>query len=193
MVRTASTMLPLGTLAPKFALTDVVSGSTISLETFQGARGLLLMFICQHCPFVKHVENELGKIGHDYISKDIGIVAISSNSIETHPQDSPEKMRQQVARANFNFPYAFDETQDVAKRYTAACTPDFFLFDSSFQLAYRGQLDNSRPGNDLPVNGADLRQALDNVVAGRSVSPAQKPSIGCNIKWVPGNEPDYFG
>lgn len=193
MVRTASTMLPLGTLAPEFSLEDVVSGNTISLDTFKEERGLLVMFICQHCPFVKHIENELGKIGHDYSSKEIGIVAISSNSIETHPQDSPEHMKAQVERAQFNFPYLFDKTQEVAKRYTAACTPDFFLFDGNLKLAYRGQLDDSRPGNDLPVNGANLRRALDSVIHGTLVSPAQKPSIGCNIKWAPGNEPDYFG
>lgn len=193
MVRTASTMLPLGTLAPEFSLPDVVSGNTVSLDTFKSSKGLLVMFICQHCPFVKHVEAELGKIGKDYVPKEMGIVAISSNSLETHPQDGPEQMKAQVERANFNFPYALDETQEVAKRYTAACTPDFFLFDGNLKLAYRGQLDNSRPGNDLPVNGADLRRALDAVVQGRLVLPAQKPSIGCNIKWTPGNEPDYFG
>jgi len=193
MVRTASTMLPLGTLAPEFSLTDVVSGSTVSLKTFQGLKGLLVMFICQHCPFVKHIEDELGRIGHDYVPKEIGVLAVSSNSIETHPQDSPDNMRAQVERAKFNFPYAFDETQAIAKRYTAACTPDFFLFDSSLNLVYRGQLDDSRPGNDIPVNGMDLRRSLDNVVQGTLVSAAQKPSIGCNIKWAPGNEPDYFG
>ncbi|MEM6449898.1 MAG: thioredoxin family protein [Cyanobacteria bacterium P01_D01_bin.105] len=193
MVKTASTMLALGTSAPAFELTDVVSSDTVSLKTFSGAKGLLVMFICQHCPFVKHVENELGKIGHDYIPQGIRVIAISANSLETHPQDSPENMREQVTRANFNFPYAFDETQAIAKQYTAACTPDFFLFDSSFKLAYRGQLDDSRPGNNLPVNGADLRKALDDVVAGTPMSIEQKPSIGCNIKWSPGNAPDYFG
>ena len=193
MVRTASTMLPLGTLAPDFSLTDVVSGNTVTLETFKGTKGLLVMFICQHCPFVKHVEDELGKIGQDYVPQGMSILAISSNSIETHPQDNPDNMREQVKRANFNFPYAFDETQAVAKSYTAACTPDFFLFDGDFKLAYRGQLDDSRPGNDLPVNGADLRSALDSVVDASPISPDQKPSIGCNIKWAPGQEPDYFG
>ena len=193
MVRTASTMLPLGTLAPHFSLTDVISGNALSLETFRASRGLLVMFICQHCPFVKHVEAELGKIGQEFVPREIGIIAISSNSLETHPQDGPEQMREQAKRANFNFPYALDETQEVAKQYTAACTPDFFLFDGNLKLAYRGQLDDSRPGNDIPVNGVDLRRALDNVAVGRLVSPAQKPSIGCNIKWAPGNEPDYFG
>ncbi|MEL6902282.1 MAG: thioredoxin family protein [Cyanobacteria bacterium J06606_4] len=193
MVRTESTMLPLGTLAPEFSLKDVVSGNPISLDTFKGKKGLLLMFICQHCPFVKHVEDQLGKIGHDYLPQDIGILAISANSIETHPQDDPDNMRAQVDRANFNFPYAYDATQAVAKSYTAACTPDFFLFDGGFKLAYRGQLDDSRPGNDIPVTGNDLRAALDNVVAGKSVPEQQKPSIGCNIKWIPGQEPAYFG
>ncbi len=186
-------MLPLGTAAPAFTLEDVVSGKPISLDTFKGKKGLLMMFICQHCPFVKHVEDELGRIGQDYVPQGVGVLAISSNSIETHPQDDPDNMRQQVSRANFNFPYAFDATQEVAKSYTAACTPDFFLFDSDFKLAYRGQLDASRPGNDLPVNGADLRAALDKIVAGEPIDAEQKPSIGCNIKWAPGKAPAYFG
>jgi peroxiredoxin len=193
MVRTESTMLPLGTPAPDFDLVDVVSGERVSLATFKGKKGLLVMFICQHCPFVKHVEDELGRIGQDYVSQGMGVLAISSNSVETHPQDSPDNMREQVTRANFNFPYAYDETQAVAKSYTAACTPDFFLFDSDFALAYRGQLDDSRPGNDKPVTGADLRAALDRVVAGEEILDAQKPSIGCNIKWAPGGAPAYFG
>ncbi|MEL6813945.1 MAG: thioredoxin family protein [Cyanobacteria bacterium J06598_3] len=193
MVRTESTMLPLGTAAPAFTLEDVVSGKTISLETFQGQKGLLVMFICQHCPFVIHVEQALSRIGHDYVPQGVGILAISANSIETHPQDSPDNLRKQVKRADFNFPYAYDATQAVAKSYTAACTPDFFLFDSDFKLAYRGQLDDSRPGNDKPVTGSDLRTALDIVVAGNAVPEMQKPSIGCNIKWAPGNEPAYFG
>ena len=193
MVKTESTMLPLGTSAPDFTLEDVISRKTISLDTFKGKKGLLVMFICQHCPFVKHVEEQLGQIGHDYVDKGIGILAISSNSIDSHPQDSPENMREQVERARFNFPYVYDATQEVAKRYTAACTPDFFLFDSDFKLAYRGQLDDSRPGNNLPVDGKDLRAALDNIVNGDSIPEAQKPSIGCNIKWVPGQEPPYFG
>ncbi|WP_121968461.1 thioredoxin family protein [Leptolyngbya sp. BC1307] len=193
MVRTESTMLPLGTPAPAFTLEDVVSGETVSLDTFADKKGLLVMFICQHCPFVKHVEDELGRIGQDYVPQGLGILAISANSIESHPQDDPDNMREQVKRANFNFPYAYDATQEVAKSYTAACTPDFFLFDSDLKLAYRGQLDDSRPGNDRPVNGVDLRAALDKVVAGEPLPEAQKPSIGCNIKWVPGKEPAYFG
>ena len=193
MVRTESTMLPLGTAAPAFTLEDVVSGEAISLATFAGKKGLLVMFICQHCPFVKHIEDELGRIGQDYLPQGVGILAISANSIETHPQDDPENMRQQVKRAGFNFPYAYDATQSVAKNYTAACTPDFFLFDRDFKLAYRGQLDDSRPGNDKPVTGTDLRAALDRVIAGETVPNEQKPSIGCNIKWTPGREPAYFG
>jgi peroxiredoxin len=193
MVRTESTMLPLGTPAPDFSLEDVVSGKPLSLETFKGKKGLLVMVICQHCPFVIHVEAELGRIGQDYVPQGVGILAISANSIESHPQDDPDNMREQVKRANFNFPYAFDVTQEVAKSYTAACTPDFFLFDRDFKLAYRGQLDDSRPGNDKPVTGADLRAALDQIVAGQPVPEDQWPSIGCNIKWTPGNEPAYFG
>ncbi|MEL6490754.1 MAG: thioredoxin family protein [Cyanobacteria bacterium J06621_3] len=193
MVRTESTMLPLGTAAPSFSLADVVSGETITLDTFKGKKGLLIMFICQHCPFVKLVEDELGKIGQDYIPQGIGVLAISANSIETHPQDNPDNMREQVKRASFNFPYAYDATQDVAQSYTAACTPDFFLFDSDFKLAYRGQLDDARPGNGRPVDGKDLRAALDQLVSGETIPTDQKPSIGCNIKWAPGNEPAYFG
>ncbi|MEL7331214.1 MAG: thioredoxin family protein [Cyanobacteria bacterium J06560_2] len=193
MVRTESTMLPLGTSAPAFSLEEVASGKTITLEDFQGKKGLLVMFICQHCPFVKHVEDELGKIGQDYVPVGMGVLAISSNSIESHPQDNPDNMREQIKRANFNFPYAYDATQEVAKSYTAACTPDFFLFDSELKLAYRGQLDDSRPGNGKPVTGEDLRAALDQLVAGQTAPTTQMPSIGCNIKWAPGNEPAYFG
>ena len=193
MVRTASTMLPLGTTAPDLSLTDVVRGDALSLASFKGKKGLLVMFICQHCPFVKHIEDQLGQIGQDYIPSGMAILAVSANSIETHPQDDPDNMRQQVQRANFNFPYAYDATQEVAKSYTAACTPDFFLFDSDFKLVYRGQLDDSRPGNDVPVTGSDLRAALDKVIAGAAMPEEQKPSIGCNIKWIPGKEPAYFG
>ena len=193
MVRTESTMLPLGTSAPAFSLKDVVSGDPLSLSKFSDKKGLLVMFICQHCPFVLHVESELSRLGQDYVPQGLGILAISANSIKTHPQDSPEKLREQVKRAAFNFPYAHDKTQEVAKSYTAACTPDFFLFNQDLQLAYRGQLDNSRPGNDKPVTGADLRAAIDKVIAGKTVPEAQMPSIGCNIKWSPGNEPSYFG
>ncbi len=193
MVRTESTMLPLGTAAPSFSLEDVVSGKTITLSDFKGKKGFLVMFICQHCPFVKHIENELANIGQDYVPQGIGVLAISASSIETHPQDSPDNMREQVSRAHFNFPYAYDASQAVAKSYTAACTPDFFLFDGDLKLAYRGQLDDSRPGNEKPVNGKDLKAALDQLVSGQSVPTDQMPSIGCNIKWAPGNEPAYFG
>lgn len=186
-------MLPLGTPAPDFSLTDVVSGNPLSLSSFADKKGLLVMFICQHCPFVLHVESELTKLGQDYVPQGLGILAISANSVETHPQDSPDKLREQAKRASFNFPYAYDETQEVAKSYTAACTPDFFLFDKDGKLAYRGQLDDSRPGNDKPVTGQDLRAAIDKVIASKPISEDQKPSIGCNIKWVPGKAPSYFG
>lgn len=194
MVMVSSTMLELGTPAPDFALPDVVSGDTISLDTFAGKSALVVMFICQHCPFVKHVQDELAKLGHDYVPKNVGIVAISSNSLQTHPQDRPENLKAMAETLGFNYPYCFDETQAVAKAYTAACTPDFFVFDGDRKLVYRGQLDGSRPGMDEPpVTGADLRAAIDTVLAGKSLSPDQKPSIGCNIKWTPGNEPEYFG
>lgn len=192
MVKTASTMLDLGTKAPNFALPDTVSGKTISLDTFGEKKGLLVMFICQHCPFVQHVQQELARIGQDYMEQGLGIVAISSNSVETHPDDAPEKLKAMAEEQGFNFPFCYDETQEVAKTYTAACTPDFFLFDSSRALVYRGQLDDSRPGNDQPVNGKDLRAAIEKVLADEPISPEQKPSIGCNIKWAPGNEPPYF-
>ncbi|MBD2111401.1 MULTISPECIES: thioredoxin family protein [Cyanophyceae] len=193
MAMVESTMLPLGTAAPHFELRDVVSGQTINLGTFADAPALLVMFICRHCPFVKHVEQELGRLGRDYGPKGVGIVAISANSLQTHPQDGPEHLKAQAQAVGFTFPYCFDETQEIAKAYTAACTPDFFLFDEAKTLAYRGQLDDSRPGNNLPVTGEDLRTALDAVLAAEAMPGHQKPSIGCNIKWTPGNEPDYFG
>jgi peroxiredoxin len=193
MVKTASTMLALGTAAPEFHLPDVVSGETISLATFSGSKALLLMFICQHCPFVKHVQSELAKIGHDYGDRPLGIVAISANDVANYPDDSPQKLKQMAQEFNFNFPVCYDESQSVSKSYTAACTPDFFLFDSSSKLVYRGQLDDSRPSNGVPVTGKDLRQAIDAVLQDREIDFEQKPSIGCNIKWKPGNEPDYFG
>lgn len=193
MVMVESTMLHLGTNAPDFSLPDVVSGDTITLNTFTGAPGLLVMFICQHCPFVKHVQDELARIGKDYGPKGLGIVAISANSLQTHPQDNPDNLKAQAQAVGFTFPYCFDESQDVAKRYTAACTPDFFLFDQHQKLVYRGQLDDSRPSNGVPVTGKDLRAALDAVLAGDVPALEQKPSVGCNIKWTPGNEPTYFG
>ena len=193
MVKTASTMLELGTQAADFKLKDVVTGETISLETFRGKDALLVMFICKHCPFVVHVQDELAALGHDYKGSALGIVAISSNDAQGYPEDGPEKLAQMANSLNFEFPYCYDGTQEVAKAYKAACTPDFFLFDQGRRLAYRGQLDDSRPGNQAPVNGKDLRFAIDSVLAGRTLSPEQTPSIGCNIKWRPGNAPLYFG
>ena len=193
MVMVSSTMLALGTPAPDFSLADVVTGKPISLETFADKSALLVMFICQHCPFVKHVQAEIARLGQDYGPKNMGIVAISSNSVETHPQDAPEHLKAMAEKLRFTFPYGYDESQAVAKAYTAACTPDFFVFDGDRKLVYRGQLDDSRPGNDIPVTGKDLRAALDAVLVGQAVDPNQQPSIGCNIKWSPGNEPDYFG
>ncbi|MCG6133920.1 MAG: thioredoxin family protein [Nostoc sp. LLA-1] len=193
MVLTASTMLPLGTQSPDFHLPDVVSGKTISLATFAEKKALLIMFICQHCPFVKHIKSELAQLGKDYSTSDLGIVAISANDAEKYPDDAPESLKTMATELDFKFPLCFDETQEVAKAYTAACTPDFFVFDAERQLAYRGQLDDSRPSNGKPLTGADLRAAVEAVLAGKSVPGEQKPSIGCNIKWKPGNEPSYFG
>lgn len=193
MVLTASTMLELGTPAPDFQLPDVVSGQSISLATFANYKALLVMFICQHCPFVKYVQDELAKIGQDYQPQNLGIVAISANDIHSHPLDDPEHLLAMATSVGFNFPICFDESQEVAKQYTAACTPDFFVFDQDRKLAYRGQLDDSRPSNDLMITGQDLRAALDAVLADQPISTEQKPSIGCNIKWKPGNEPSYFG
>ena len=193
MVKTASTMLALGTAAPEFQLQDVVSGKTISLDNYKDSKALLIMFICQHCPFVKHVQDELAKIGRDYSQQPLGIVAISANDVANYPNDSPEKLKQMAEELSLNFPICYDESQEVSKAYTAACTPDFFLFDANNQLAYRGQLDDSRPSTDIPVTGEDLRKAVNLVLQGDTVDFKQKPSIGCNIKWKPGNEPDYFG
>jgi thiol-disulfide isomerase/thioredoxin len=178
-----SVMLALGTAAPDFALPDAVSGETVRLGTFAGKNGLLVMFICPHCPFVKHVQSELAKIGHDYAGASLGIVAISSNDVAQFPDDGPDGLRQQARELRFNFAYCYDESQDVARAYQAACTPDFFLFDAQRKLAYRGQLDGSRPENGVPVTGSDLRAAIDAVLAGKPVSADQKPSIGCNTKW----------
>ncbi len=192
MVMTPSTMLPLGTAAPDFALPDT-DGNTVSLGDFTDAKALLVMFICNHCPFVVHVADELARLAKDYQPKGLSVVAISSNSIESHPQDGPEKMKEEKAQRGYTFPYLYDASQAVAKAYTAACTPDFFLFDGGHKLIYRGQLDDSRPNSGIPVTGEDLRAALDAVLAGQSASSDQKPSIGCNIKWKPGNAPAYFG
>ncbi|QOV22151.1 thioredoxin family protein [Anabaenopsis elenkinii] len=193
MVLTASTMLPLGTQAPDFHLPEVVSGKTISLNTFADQKALLIMFICQHCPFVKHIKTELAQLGKDYFNSDLGILAISANDAQKYPDDGPESLKAMAIELDFKFPLCYDQTQETAKAYTAACTPDFFLFNAQRQLAYRGQLDHSRPSNNQPVTGADLRSAIAAVLAGQPVTIEQKPSIGCNIKWKPGNEPIYFG
>jgi peroxiredoxin len=192
MVRTASTMLPLGVSAPDFQLTDVVSGAAISLATFTGKPALLVMFISVHCPFVKHVQTQLAQIGKDYNAQGLGMVAISPNDIEKYPDDAAEHLAALAHAEGFNFPVCCDLSQAVAKLYTAACTPDFFLFDGDRRLAYRGQLDDSRPSNGKPVTGQDLRHAIELLLAGKEVDPNQSPSIGCNIKWIAGNEPEYF-
>jgi thiol-disulfide isomerase/thioredoxin len=188
MSRTESMMVELGTVAPAFELTDVVSGRAVGRDDVAAdTKGLLVMFVCPHCPYVKHVEAELGRIGKDYAGR-IGVVAINSNDLVEYPQDGPEQMKEQVEKNGWNFPYLLDETQEVAREYEAACTPDFFLFDAEMKLVYRGQLDESRPrrgdfGNDVPVTGSDLRAAMDAVVAGEKPTAEQKNSIGCNIKW----------
>ena len=191
MAATPSTMSPLGTAAPDFKLSDP-QGKMIALSDFAGARALLVMFICNHCPFVKHIAHGLVDLGNVYQSKGVAVVAINSNDVEKHPDDRPLMMAEEVVSRGYTFPYLFDETQETAKAYRAACTPDFFVYDQDRKLVYRGQLDDSRPSNDMPVTGADLRAALDAVIEGRPVNEDQKPSIGCNIKWKPGNEPDYF-
>ena len=183
MSLTESTMLELGTLAPGFALTDVVTGRTVSRDDFHGQKALLVMFICAHCPYVKHIERGLAALGRDFAAQPVGIVAISSNDAVTHPADSPAGLKRQAETYGFAFPYLYDETQAVARAYKAACTPDFFLFDADFRLAYRGQFDSSRPGNGIPVTGEDLRSAIDTVLSGKPVLTGQRPSIGCNIKW----------
>jgi peroxiredoxin len=185
-------MLPLGTRAPDFALVDSVTGKPVKLADFPKKKALVVMFICNHCPYVKHVRDGLTTFGRDYEKQDVAIVAISANDPETHPDDAPEKLAAEARANGWKFPYLFDATQAVAKKYTAACTPDFFLFDAFKKLVYRGQFDASRPGNGVQVTGADLRAALDAVLAGKAVSPQQKASLGCNIKWRAGNEPEYF-
>lgn len=183
MSRTESTMLELGTEAPDFALTDVITRKTVHRDDFRDKKALLVMFICAHCPYVKHIEKTLGKLGSDYTGKPVGLVAVSSNDVATHPGDSPDNLKAQAKVNGFAFPYLYDESQAVAHAYQAACTPDFFLFDSNFKLVYRGQYDSSRPGNDVPVTGEDLRAAIDTVLAGKPVPTEQRPSLGCNIKW----------
>lgn len=183
MSLTPSNMLPLGTPAPAFSLPDTVSGNTLSLVDIKGTQATVIMFICNHCPYVKHVNKTLVNVASHYMSKGVSFIAISSNDVASHPDDSPERMKAVAEQEKYPFPYLFDETQEVAKAYDAACTPDFYVFDSGLKLVYRGQLDDSRPSNKKESTGADLRQALEAVLAGQPVSPLQKPSIGCNIKW----------
>ena len=191
MVRTSSTMLELGTKALDFALPDVVTGKTISLDTFTGNKALLVIFLCRHCPYVQHVREELAKLGRDYSGRSVGIVAISANDAVNYPEDRPDSLEEMAVELGLKYPLCYDESQSTAKAYTAACTPDFFLYDQSRKLVYRGQLDDSRPGNNVPVTGRNLRAALDAVLAGYPVSTQQKPSLGCNIKWKTGREPAY--
>ncbi len=183
MARTPSNMLPLGTQAPDFKLPDTISGGSFELDQLKGRKGTVIMFICNHCPFVKHVNQGIVSLAKDYQGHDIGFVAISSNDVENFPQDAPELMKANALQEGFSFPYLYDETQEVAKAYDAACTPDFYIFDNRLKLVYRGQLDDSRPGNGLSVTGKDMRVALGALLAGNAISAIQKPSIGCNIKW----------
>jgi peroxiredoxin len=195
MVRTPSTMLPLGTTAPEFALPDyreAPGGDIASLEDFAGAPALLVAFICNHCPFVQHVAGELAALGRDLAARGVAMVGINSNDVDAFPADAPDRMAAEARRQGWTFPYLFDESQQVAQAYRAACTPDFYLFDGDRRLVYRGQLDGSRPGNGVPVTGKDLRAAVDAVLAAEPVGDDQWPSVGCNIKWKPGNEPDWF-
>ncbi len=184
-------MLPLGTVAPDFRLPDT-NGKTVSLADFKNAPALLVMFICNHCPYVIHIRAGLAQLARDYQAKGVAVVGISANDAANYPEDSPARMKEEVKTAGYTFPYLYDESQAVAKAYRAACTPDLFLFDRDRKLVYRGQFDDARPGNSAPVTGKDLRAALDAVLAGKPVSATQKPSMGCNIKWKAGNEPDYF-
>jgi len=191
MAQTPSTMLPLATLAPDFNLPEPATGKTFSLADFQSSPALLVMFISNHCPFVKHIRAALARLAADYRAKGLGSVAIGANDAANYPDDSPARIAEDAKALGFSFPYLYDESQAVAKAYRAACTPDFFLFDANRTLVYRGQFDGSRPGNSIPVTGADLQAAVDALLAGQPISPDQKPSIGCNIKWKAGNEPDY--
>jgi peroxiredoxin len=189
MALTESQALGRGTEAPPFSLPDVVSGEAVSLDDYAGRAALVVVFICNHCPYVKHIKEGLAAFGRDYADKDVGVVAISSNNPSTHPQDHPDRMREDAERFGYAFPYLFDETQEVARAYRAVCTPEFYVFDRGRKLVYHGQFDDSRPGNDVPVTGADLRAAVDALLAGRPVPTDQTPSIGCNIKWKPGMAP----
>ena len=193
MAATPSTMLPLGTSAPDFKLSDA-DGSTIRLADFNGSQGLVVAFISNHCPFVKHLRHRFGELADEYMPKGVSFVAIGSNDVENYPDDGPDKMKEEKEIAGYHFPYLYDETQMVAKAYRAACTPDFYLFDSNHKLVYRGQFDDSRPGNGRSITGKDLRAAIEAVLTGEAIpEDKQKPSLGCNIKWKPGNAPDYFG
>ena len=192
MVRTPSTMLPLGTPAPDFKLMNV-DGREVELADFADKPALLVMFMCNHCPFVIHVADQLAQLSSEYMARGVAVVGINSNDTAAHPADSPERMVAEAEERGYQFPYLFDETQEVAHEYRAACTPDFFLFDKDRKLVYRGQLDDSRPGNGVPVTGKDLRAALDSTLAGGAPVSEQRASLGCNIKWKAGNEPDYFG
>ena len=192
MVKTASTMLPLGTAAPDFSLPDA-GGKTVSLSDFADAPVLLVIFMCNHCPFVIHVAAGLAELAREYRQRGMAVVGINSNDVANFPDDAPAKMAEEVEHRGYTFPYLYDETQEVAKAYRAACTPDFYVFDKDRKLVYRGQMDSSRPGSSIEVTGEDLRAALDAVLAGRPVAEEQRASIGCNIKWKAGNEPDYFG
>lgn len=190
MVAVQSTMLPLGTKAPDFTLPDT-GGEMVCLKDFAQDPALLVIFMCNHCPFVKHIRLGLAQLACDYQAKGVAVVGINSNDVAAFPEDGPEKMAQEVKSACYTFPYLYDETQQVAKAYHAACTPDFYVFDKDRKLFYRGQMDDSRPNSDIPVTGSDLRAALDTVLQGRTVPEKQTPSLGCNIKWKPGNQPDY--
>ncbi len=190
MAVTPSIMLDLGTKAPFFRLPNS-DGKLFSLDEFEH-KPLLVMFICNHCPYVRHIRTKLSGLSKEYKSRGVAVVAINSNDIKQYPDDSPANMKKVAAEYQFNFPYLFDETQEIAKAYRAACTPDFFLFDISHRLVYRGQMDSSRPGNSVPVTGKDLTAAIDNLLAEKEIASDQKPSLGCNIKWKPGNAPDYF-
>ena len=192
MGRTPSTMLPLGTSAPDFKLPDT-KGNLVSLSDFRDQPALLFMFICNHCPYVKHLRDALAQLAREYQPRGVAVVGISSNDVENYPEDGPRKMAEEAKAAGYTFPYLYDASQAIAKAYRAACTPDFFLFGSDRRLVYRGQFDDSQTGNGIPVTGKDLRAALDLLLAGRPASADQKPSLGCNIKWKPGNEPEYFG
>ncbi|MHC4111938.1 MAG: thioredoxin family protein [Planctomycetota bacterium] len=190
MAVTASKMLTLGTSAPNFSLPDP-EGNIVSLADFKEAPALLVIFMCNHCPFVKHILNDLVELAKEYQSKGIAVVGINSNDITNYPEDDPEKMAMLAKEAGFTFPYLYDETQEVAKAFNAACTPDFFVFDQEMKLAYRGQMDDSRPGNDVPVTGVELTAAIEAIITGKKVNSEQKPSMGCNIKWKPENQPHY--